>query len=100
MDNYSARNLTNDSDWSEMFGNSQMQVSTEQENIPPIVNPNDRTINENSEDTIPMDTVQYQLPSTENIAQHCYFQEMNAKSFRTGSTSFFVQALNFLFIFC
>jgi phosphoinositide-3-kinase regulatory subunit 4 len=87
-DNYSTRNLPNDSDWSEMFGTVPMQVPNQQENIPPnsISNPNDRTINENPEETTPMETVQYQLPSTENIAQHRhrYFHESSSNAIRTG----------------
>ncbi|CAF0798186.1 unnamed protein product [Adineta steineri] len=85
IDNYSARNLNNDSsDWSEMFGAVTMQVSNQQENIPP--NSNDKTINENTDETMVVDTLQYQLPSTENITQHrqhC-FVESTTKTIRTG----------------
>jgi hypothetical protein len=60
----------------------------QQENIPPNsqINPNDKTINENTDDAMLIDTIQYQLPSTENIAQHrqhC-FQDPTTKTVRTG----------------
>ena len=90
IDNYLTRNLPNDNDWSEMFGDVRMQTSAEQENIPPITiaNPNDRTINENTEENTPMDTVQYQLPSAENIDQHQHIclQESNSKTVRTSTS--------------
>lgn len=88
LDNYATRSLSNDNDWSEMFGAVPMQTSTEQENIPPITiaNPNDRTIHENSEDNTPIDPVQYQLPSAENIDQHRHIclPESNSKIVRTS----------------
>lgn len=92
IDNYSARNPASDNGWSDMFGDVQTAGSTEQENIPPnfTLHRNDRTANENTEETVPMDTVQYQLPSTENIAQHRYFREQNSKVDRTGSIIFFL----------
>jgi hypothetical protein len=71
-----------------MFGAVSMQVPNQQENIPPnlVLNPNDKTINENTDETTPMDTVQYQLPSTENIVQHRhhYFHESSSNALRTG----------------
>jgi hypothetical protein len=89
IDNYSARNINNDSDWSEMFGAVSIPAPpNQQENIPPNsqINPNDKTINENTDDAMLIDTIQYQLPSTENIAQHrqhC-FQDPTTKTVRTG----------------
>ncbi|UJR33847.1 hypothetical protein I4U23_021270 [Adineta vaga] len=85
MENYPARNLNNDSsDWSEMFGAVTMQAPNQQENIPP--NSNDKTIQENTDEAMLVDTVQYQLPSTENITQHRqhYFIEPTTKILRTG----------------
>lgn len=75
-----------------MFGAGPMQPSSEQENILPITiaNPNDRTIQENNDETTPMETVQYQLPSIENIDQHRHmcFQDLNSKTVRTRTICF------------
>ena len=83
-----------------MYGAAPMQSSAEQENIPPITiaNPNDRTIHENSDETTPMDTVQYQLPSKENIDQHEHicFQDANAKIVRTRTISSWTSHCEFL----
>ena len=68
-----------------MFGAVPMQNPIQQENLPP--NSNEKTINDNQEETVIMDTIPYQLPSTENIAQHRehYFPESSSsKSIRTG----------------
>ena len=77
-----------------MFGAVTMQVPNQQENIPPnlTLNPNDKTINENNDETILMDTVQYQLPSTENITQHREYSFPDAAS-KTKRTGFY---LNFI----
>ena len=87
-----------------MFGTVPMQFQNQQENIPPSssLNANDRTINENSEETAPMETVQYQLPSTENITQHRhrYFHESSSNAVRTGSIvscSLYFKILSFFF---
>ena len=65
-----------------------MQGPNQQENIPPnlTLNPNDKTINESNDETMIIDTQQYQLPSTENITQHRqqYFLEPASKTLRTG----------------
>jgi len=92
IENYSARNINNDSEWSEMFGAVSMPVPTQQENISPnlIINSNDKTINENNDEVMLIDTPQYQLPSTENIAQHrqhCFY-EPTLKTLRTGFVFF------------
>jgi hypothetical protein len=86
-----------------MFGTVPMQVQNQQENIPPnsSFNANDRTTNENPEETTPMETVQFQLPSTENIAQHRhrYFHESSSNSIRTGWISrllFLLEIVHFL----
>ena len=65
-----------------MFGAVTMQ--NQQENIPP--NLNDKTINENTDDAMLIDTVQYQLPSTENITQHrqYFFPDTSSKIARPG----------------
>ena len=89
IEHYSSRNINHDSDWSELFGAVPMQISNQQqENIPPnsIQNINDKTINENTDEAMIIDTIPYQLPSTENISQHlqhCY-QEQTTKIIRTG----------------
>jgi ligand-binding SRPBCC domain-containing protein len=84
-----------------MFGAVTMSIPNQQENIPPnlVLNPNDKTINENNEETMVIDTVQYQLPSTENIAQHRhqYFIDQTTKAKRTGA--FFSSRKSFSFIF-
>jgi hypothetical protein len=72
-----------------MFGAGTMQIpANQQENIPPnlTTNLNDRTINENNDDAMLIDTVQYQLPSTENITQHrqYFFPEATSKIARPG----------------
>lgn len=66
-----------------------MQVPNQQENIPPTSN--DKIVQENTDETMLVDTVQYQLPSTENITQHRqqYFVEPMAKALRTGWTFVF-----------
>lgn len=65
-----------------------MQGPNQQENIPPnlTLNPNDKTINENNDEAMLIDTLQYQLPSTENITQHRqqYFLESASRTLRTG----------------
>jgi len=71
-----------------MFGAITMPVPNQQENLPTnlIINQNDKTINENNDDVMLVDTIPYQLPSTENIAQHrqhC-FHEPSTKTLRTG----------------
>ncbi|CAF3717218.1 unnamed protein product [Rotaria sordida] len=88
-ENYSTRNINNDaSDWSEMFGAVTMQIGNQEENIPTnlTINPNDKTINENNDEAMLIDTIQYQLPSTENITQHRphVFLEPSSKTIRTG----------------
>ncbi|CAF4213118.1 unnamed protein product, partial [Rotaria sp. Silwood2] len=88
-ENYSTRNINNDaSDWSEMFGAVTMQIANQEDNIPTslTINPNDKTINENNDEAMLIDTMQYQLPSTENITQHRphVFLEPSSKIIRTG----------------
>ncbi len=85
-----------------MFGAVTMQVPNQQENIPPnlTLNPNDKTINENTDETMLIDTTQYQLPSTENITQHRqhYFLEATSKIIRTGFLFFgFIRPTSFFF---
>ncbi|CAF3347839.1 unnamed protein product [Rotaria sp. Silwood1] len=88
-ENYSTRNINNDaSDWSEMFGAVTMQIANQEENIPTnlTINSNDKTVNENNDEAMLIDTMQYQLPSTENITQHRphVFLEPASKIIRTG----------------
>jgi hypothetical protein len=85
-----------------MFGAVTIQVPSQQENIPPnlTTNPNDKTLNENNDEAMVIETIQYQLPSTENITQHRHkiFPEATSKTPRTGF-SFLFLILNSSFMF-
>jgi hypothetical protein len=71
-----------------MFGAITIPVPTQQESIPPNATPtaDDNLPNESSEDPLPMETLQYQLPLTQSIPQHrqhLIFDPVS-KSSRTG----------------
>lgn len=71
-----------------MFGGVPMQISNQEENVQSNLtsNSNEKILSENNDENMLIDTTQFQLPSTENIAQHrtVYTRDPTSKAIRTG----------------
>lgn len=76
-----------------MFGAVPMHMTNQEGNTSSktITNTNEKLTNETNPEAMLMDTMQYQLPSTENIAQHrpYLFFDATSKIARTGTFNLF-----------